>query len=296
MAFLTVVIPCYNHGRFVSDAIRSVEQHPEKAHYEIIIVNDGSTDAHTLQTFRQLELDGYRVIHQSNKGLAAARNTGIRHAQTEYILPLDSDNLVRPTYITEGIQILREQPAVGVVYGYSNQFGAKNYVNEVPEFDLKKLLLQNYIDACAIYRKSLWEQVGGYDEKMPVMGYEDWDFWLTIATTGLKFHRIEKIVFDYRVRNDSMINTTNLLNNQKILLPYIFKKHVHLYDLETLSKLFTDAALASIEISKCRGTNESYQKKIEALKARQKNLLKNNVVLCKQLVKNIIALGFPRSR
>jgi len=78
----------------------------------------------------------------------------------------------------------------------------------VQEFDLLSLIRMNFIDACALYRKALWEGVGGYDEQMPWMGLEDWDFWLRVACHGGSFFHLPAVGFDYRVRSDSEIVKT----------------------------------------------------------------------------------------
>src|SRR5437899_68511 len=96
--FVSVIIPCFNHGEFLMDAVHSVEE-CARTLYEIIIVNDGSTDPPTVQLLKDLEEKGYNIINQNNQGLAAARNNGIAAATANYILPLDADNKIRPEYI-----------------------------------------------------------------------------------------------------------------------------------------------------------------------------------------------------
>lgn len=228
---LSVIIPCFNHGGYIMDAIKSVEACQSQI-YEIIIVNDGSTDTLTCDVMRQLEQDGYQVINQVNQGLGAARNTGIGMAKGEYILPLDSDNKIRPDYIYKSIEILDRYPKIGVVYGNAEYFGEKTGLWEVPDFDLPLLVLRNYIDACAVFRKSTWESCGYYDTKMPMCGYEDWDFWLSIAQKGWEFHHIPEVLFDYRVRSGSMITICIKSDNQKRLVDYIYNKHIDLVKLE----------------------------------------------------------------
>jgi len=93
---ISIIIPCYNHGQYVREAISSVEKCTDKNLYEMIIVNDGSTDSFTLEEMGRLANDGYYVINQVNQGLGRTRNNGIKAAKGEYILPLDSDNRVRP--------------------------------------------------------------------------------------------------------------------------------------------------------------------------------------------------------
>jgi GH25 family lysozyme M1 (1,4-beta-N-acetylmuramidase) len=69
------------------------------------------------------------------------------------------------------------------------------------------MLINNYIDACAIYKKNLWQQVGGYDIKMPYQGIEDWDLWLSFGAINVKFHHLKQITFKYYVHKNSMIRS-----------------------------------------------------------------------------------------
>ncbi len=226
---LSVVIPCYNHGEFILQAIASVESCQAKV-YEILIVNDGSTDPLTQKVLQALSERGYSVIHQENQGLASARNHGISLAKGRYILPLDSDNKIRPNYITKAIKILDRQPEVGVVYGNFEFFGGVTGVQEVPEFDINLIVRGNYIDACAVFRKIAWQDAGGYDERIPEkLGYEDWDFWLSVAEKGWQFYHIDEVLFDYRLRSNSMVSRCNIPEKRWELFRYISTKHIGLY-------------------------------------------------------------------
>src|SRR5829696_7805690 len=196
---LSIIIPCYNHGQYIKETLQSVFLCTDKSLFEVIIINDGSTDEYTIQTLAELEKNGYTVINQCNQGLGAARNNAIKLARGKYILPLDSDNRIRPEYIYEGIAFLNDAAQFDVVYGNAEYFGEQQGIWIVGEFNLQKLMLHSYIDACAIFRKSAWEKVGGYDDRMPAMGLEDWDFWLRIAFSGGLFKYIPKALFDYRV-------------------------------------------------------------------------------------------------
>ena len=184
---ISIIIPCYNHGQYIREAIQSVEQCTDKSLYEIIIVNDGSKDEYTIDMMDKLAAEGYHVINQVNQGLGPTRNNGIKAARGEYILPLDSDNRIRPEYMYESIKILDAHPEIAMVYGDAQFFGDKDKRHVIGEFNLQNMMVENQIDACAVYRKSVWEAVGGYDEKMPIMGYEDWDMWLNMTFKKYKF-------------------------------------------------------------------------------------------------------------
>lgn len=226
---VSVIIPCYNQGEFVLEAIASVESCQDKV-YEILIVNDGSTSPVTQKVLTYLREKGYQVIDQSNQGLAAARNTGIQKAQGRYILPLDADNKIKPAYITEAVEILDEHPAVGVVYGDAELFGEKTGIVEVPDFDINRLVAGNYIDACAVFRRTVWQDCGGYDSQIPQkLGYEDWDFWLGVAEKGWQFYHISEVMYEYRFRENSMVSACNIPQNRRELFRYICSKHIGLY-------------------------------------------------------------------
>ncbi|AFY71825.1 glycosyl transferase family 2 [Thalassoporum mexicanum PCC 7367] len=226
---ISIIVPCFNHGEYLREALASVANYQGNNH-EIIIVNDGSTEPGTLQILAELSKNGDRIINQANHGLAHARNTGIAAAQGRYILPLDADNKIRPIYITRGIEVLDQFPAVGIVYGDVAYFGDQNLVWALPDFDLDRLMLGNFIDACAVFRKQVWQDCGGYDQQMPDrLGYEDWDFWLGAAAQGWQFHHLDMVTYDYRVRSDSMVQKCKLPANQQRLVHYICQKHESLY-------------------------------------------------------------------
>jgi len=187
------------------EALASVEQARNANVLEVIIVDDGSSDAETTRILKEAAKAGHCVVPQPNRRVAAARNAGIRLAKGEFILPLDSDNRLRDVYLNEGVSLLKDNPEVGVVYTDAEYFGEGDGRWHVPNFNLLSLIRANFIDVCALYRKKLWEEVGGYDEQMPWMGLEDWDFWLRLTLHGGHFVHLPKIGFDYRVRRDSLI-------------------------------------------------------------------------------------------
>ena len=221
---ISIIIPCYNHGQYIREALDSVEKVADKNLYEVIIVNDGSKDEYTIEMMDKLAAEGYHVINQVNQGLGRTRNNGIKIAKGDYILPLDSDNRIRPEYIYESIKILDAHPEIAMVYGDAEFFGDKSKRHVVGEFNLQNMMVENQIDACAVYRKSVWEAVGGYDEKMPIMGYEDWDMWMNMTFKQYKFHYVPEILFDYRVLGNSMLRSISVVNKKR-LFKYMDEKY-----------------------------------------------------------------------
>jgi glycosyltransferase involved in cell wall biosynthesis len=225
-ARLAVVVPCYNYGAFLQEAVGSVVA-ARRDDLELVIVDDGSTDPHTQREVERLAREGFHVIRQENRGLAATRDVGIRATTADYILPLDADNLIRPVFIERALAILDARPATGVVYGDAQNFGARSDRWVTGPFDRARLMRWNYIDACAVLRRTVWEQNAGYDGTMPVQGLEDWDMWLGAMTRGWEFAYVPEIFFDYRVKQESMIVTSR--KRTRAIEEFIARKHAILF-------------------------------------------------------------------
>lgn len=224
---VSVVIPCYNLGPYLREAVDSVRAQTLHG-VEIIIVNDGSTEMATLGVLQELEKEsGIQVLHTSNRGLAAARNYGISHACGKYILPLDADDRLAPGYLQAAVRELEDDPQVGIVYGGVEFFGERSGLWSQPDFSVSHLLCENMIVASAVYRRSDWELVGGYRGAM-CHGWEDWDFWISLVECGCKVVRLPEVVFYYRIRKDSM--TRSLTTRQKLLMFLrLVRNHPRLY-------------------------------------------------------------------
>jgi glycosyl transferase family 2 len=224
---LSVVIPCFDHGEFLVEAVASAERSISEP-YELIIIDDGSRQPRTLEVFAALETAGYFVVHQENRGLAAARNRGIGLATGRYVLPFDADNRLRAE-ICEAMHVLDEDPRIGVVYGDRFELGLRSGEVRLASFNLDSLLTGNFIDACAVIRRQVWCECGGYDGAMPHQGWEDWDFWISVAERGWLFHHLPLITFEYRVRPNSMISQCAGPEVGRPLQAYIVEKHRELY-------------------------------------------------------------------
>ncbi len=170
----------------------------------------------------------YLIIDQENKGLAAARNSGIAQSKGEYILLLDADNIIESDFISQAVTIFQSNPLVSVVYSDAEYFGNRTGRWVVGEFNLQRLMITNYIDACAMVRKSVFDELGDYDTNMKEIksGWEDWEMWLRIAFAGKQFFYLPQIGFKYRVGSESMIvgiNNSYLVRNS--LTDYLHQKY-----------------------------------------------------------------------
>ena len=261
---VSVAIPCFNHGEFLQEAVTSVTN-IKRDDVELIVVDDGSTDDRTRAEMDKLSAEGIHVIRQENKGLAAARNAAIAASGGEYILPLDADNRLRPAYIDHGIRILDNEPRVGVVYGDAEYIGTRSGRWRVGPFERRRLIESNYIDACAIIRRSVWIENNGYDHTMPIQGAEDWDFWLSTLEHGWQFAYVPEVLFDYRVAEESMITRLRASRvSQEPLEKFLAGKHGLLYRrafvalaTERRSPRLVSRHLVSLLVSRLNGKRRS---------------------------------------
>lgn len=221
---LSVVIPCYNYGRFLDEAIGSVLAQTWPA-VEIIVVDDGSTDPDTLALFAHFERPYTRLIRTANGGISRARNTAIRQARGEFIMTLDADDRIAPTFVEQAVRLLRQDPSLGLIYGRVEFFGDQTGPWNQPEFRMPDILFENCLPSCGVFRKQDWERVGGFAEGLPAA--EDYDFWLALIELGRGVHRIDETLFWYR-----MHGTPRWLQDPQTRLETyrrIFNRHQALY-------------------------------------------------------------------
>jgi len=220
---VSAIIPCYNQGNFLLEAVGSVLNQSYK-NIEIIIINDGSDDGETLEILDSFDNPQIKVLHQENAGPGMARNLGVKMAKADFIVFLDSDDLICDGSITAAIKVLQEHPSTAVVYGNCRYFGKKDYLLIPKPVHARTLLKGDTIAVCSIIRKTAFEDAGGFDELLSKKGLEDWDFWMALIEKGWKFHYLNQTNFKIRVLNSS--RTFQVANkNLEELKSYIYKKH-----------------------------------------------------------------------
>ena len=229
---VSVVIPCYNTHQYLTQTIESV-RHQTYAPIEIILVDDGSTDRETLSVLAGLSSD-VRVIRQDNKGLPAARNTGIAAANGEFILPLDADDWLDETAVNEMHRAMLSADNVVAAYCDMQMHGNLTGVLK-KNYNFFEQLFFNQLPYCLLFRRRDWVEVGGYDEAMR-KGYEDWDFNIRLAQFGL-IHRVERPLFNYRILSTGMLVSVSNRNHCD-LWRNMRNKHRKLYSLVSLIGLW----------------------------------------------------------
>jgi hypothetical protein len=200
---LTVVVPCYNLGLYLHEAIESVLA--QTSHdFEIIIVDDGSTDEYTGLVLEHLQRPRTRVVRQVNCGLAAARNAGIRQSTGRYICCLDPDDRLRPEFFARACAILDRDQEIGVVSGHFELFDEREDAYRYERCAFPDLLVRNSAIEPAIFRRGAWQKAGGYCLTFSASGVEDWDLWISTVELGYRVDVIQETVWEYRVRSDQM--------------------------------------------------------------------------------------------
>lgn len=206
MSLVSVIIPAYNQGHFLAEAVNSVlaQTYPL---FEVIVVDDGSTDntAVVAQSFTDPRV---RYVYKKNGGLSSARNEGLRHAQGDFISFLDSDDCFLPEKLEILLAALEEHPPVGLVAGQSipvDEHGrhvGKRFDTPLPE-DPRRLLLGNPLHVGSVLVRRTWQDKAGFfDESL--RSYEDWDMWLRLARAGCPLHYVPQPVALYRFHTAQM--------------------------------------------------------------------------------------------
>lgn len=199
---VSVVIPVYNDTRFLDETLASVYEQTHGS-WEIIVVDDGSTDPGCVETLDGLDRSRLRVIHQENKGLPDARNTGIAQARGRFVVPLDSDDELQPSYLERMLPALEANPGVGFAHCYARLYHDIDAVWMTRPFNPYWQLMENGVVGCVLLRREAWKQAGGYDKTM-TNGNEDWELWVRLIANGWEQVQIPEVLFKYRKHGVSM--------------------------------------------------------------------------------------------
>ncbi len=244
---VSIIIPCHNDGRYLHEAVASVYGQDSDLPFEILIIDDASTDPETLVAFQDVQnehSDITLIRHENNKGAAGARNSGLQRAQYDYIFPLDVDNKLSTDlelisggrgYMDRSVAQLEEDSDVVMVHCAGRVFGTSDRPWVKWPYDERTILSRNMVDTHAMYRREEGLAVGGYNEEMSHC--DDWDFAVAMLNhrhvQGLPANvvTVPEPVFLYRDRGDgtnlSVTSPSWLSVYDKMVerSPEIFEKH-----------------------------------------------------------------------
>lgn len=263
---ISVVIPCYNHGSYLEEAVESVLNQTYQD-FEIVIVNDGSTDPFTIELLHSFDKPKCKVLATENQGLPAARNNGIRTTTGEYICCLDADDRYHPEYFMKAVAVFEDdsQQEFGAVPAWVRFFGNEDILwkttgHNTPGFATYQQGLRNNIQSGTMFRRVCWEKIGGFDESM-TSGYEDWDFWIKMLDRQYRWYCIEEPLIYYRQKEKSMVKDADqvreklletLINNNmgfytKHFLPMLLERDHEVLMLQKENRMLVQQLEAALD-------------------------------------------------
>ena len=225
---VSIIIPCYNQADYLPETLESIIQqtYPD---WEAIIVNDGSPDNTEEIALQYTQKDSrFKYYKKENGGLSSARNYGIHRANGKYIIPLDSDDLIAPTFIEKGINFFHSNPEYTLFCCLAQFFGARDGVLEARYTGYKELLISNSIVCTSMFKKDDCIKIGGYDENNRI-GFEDWEFYIRLLYKDQKVYQIPEPLFLYRIRQGTMTASCNQKENKDFIYQYIYRRHLDKY-------------------------------------------------------------------
>jgi glycosyltransferase involved in cell wall biosynthesis len=225
---VSVVITCHNLGAYLEEAVDSVLAQTWQD-FEILVVDDGSTDAQTQALLAGFRRPATRVVRLPHGGLAAARNAGIAETSGRYLCALDADDRLAPSFLEKTVRVLDADPSVSFVSAWLRTFGDEEWDWTPERCDLPALLCEDTVLTAAVVRREAVAAVGGYDTAMPVQGDEDWDLWLTLVERGHRGVILPEILFEYRRRAGSMSSSCWYGPGHLPLAGYRIRKHREAY-------------------------------------------------------------------
>ena len=199
---VAVVIPCFNHGQYVGEAVASaLNQSLPPA--EVVVVDDGSDEPGIKEVLAALP-DEVEVIRQPNRGRSAARNAGAAAAlDSDFVLMLDADDLLPQGSIASLHGALAANPKAGFAFGRMRYFGDWSGEVPLPPFDPYAILYRPTTGWIGMLRREAFDSCGGYETSLE--GYEDWDLVLGILAAGWQPAYVDEVVLEYRKHGQSSL-------------------------------------------------------------------------------------------
>ena len=223
MRTIGVVITGENLETFVGEAIASVLAQTRGAS-EIVVVED-STDGRPTDRLNELGLANARVLRTAKSGSAAARNVGIAALSTDYVVVLDADHRLLPTYLEITAERLDHDSTLSFVTTAVEAFGDSAYQWTPPPCSPKTALTQGTAHPASLFRRDCWTTVGGFDENATLAGCESLDFWLSVMLAGLRGVVVQLPLLHYRTRADSASLLSAQTNRNAAALEAVIHKH-----------------------------------------------------------------------
>lgn len=249
MPRISVIIPCFNQGQYIDEAVDSVLSQTLQD-FEIIIIDDGSTDKFTIEKLSNYSKLNTRVIHTENRGLSAARNLGFREAKGDFLQFLDADDTIEALKFEEQLNVFEQYPTTDVCFTdyriydinkkiFLNQPSAAFPGNDpVWDFLFKWERGWNIPIHCAIFKRENWNTKIPFNEKLRAK--EDWFMWCDLVVRNKKFKFLDKKYAVYRYHQSNMTKDNTEMYYQFFLAAY--------YIMQIIPENFKDEFLKEIII------------------------------------------------
>lgn len=213
---LSVIIPCHNYGRFVGEALASVDSQDRRPD-EIRICDDGSSDD-SWEVIQRLAAGRDDIVidrHEQAWGLIRTFNDLVERSSGDIIVPLSADDRLGPGFLSRMEDDLLDR---GLDFGYSDYrcFGAEDWYFDAPEMDIDRLARFNFITGTAAIRRRLFDVVGGYSAAFDRLGFEDYDFWLTAVERGMVGAKVHGCYLEWRRHPQGSRNTASRWDRVKL--------------------------------------------------------------------------------
>lgn len=225
---ISVIVPCYNQGRFLSETLNSVLEQ-SFSEWDLIVVDDGSTDdsADIAKSYAAAD-SRIRYVRQENAGPSAARNKGVSLASAPLLFFLDGDNMILPKFLEIGVEYMESHAECVLFNSRATYFGGKTGEFRLRYTSYQDLLVDNSIDCACIVRREDFCRIGGFDEKL--RGYEDWEFFIRLLYHHDTVYQDPRQLFLYRVSdNPGSVNLHAKAHNDEKTM-YIYRKHIDKYE------------------------------------------------------------------
>ncbi|WP_275627266.1 glycosyltransferase family A protein [Pseudomonas sp. 273] len=224
---LSVVIPCFNYGVYLLRALRSLREQTLQD-VEVIVVDDGSDERHTLRLLARLQRwTGLKLLQQDNAGPGAARNAGVAQARGRYVCCLDADDWLAPDYLEKCVVLLEGEAGTRLAHSWMQVCGDEERLVKTRDLDPDLLRYVNHLGISAVFHREDWLTVDGFTRERGL--HEDWDYWLRLADAGVRGRVIGEPLFFYRRHAGSRLS----LINRRPLRAYRALRRAHLDFFET---------------------------------------------------------------
>ncbi|HYN35473.1 MAG TPA: glycosyltransferase, partial [Actinomycetota bacterium] len=196
LPLFSVVLPVFNNGSTLMAALESVRRQtlPD---WEVVLWDDGSTDAATIALIDGLKLPGVRIFRELNGGVVAARNRAMREVRGRFTIMLDPDDTIEPTYLEKALIVFLRNPDAGIVVPMTRVSGEDGQMMWwPPSFTEEVVSYENVAPIATAFRTELWDRVGGMTHELD-QGFEDWGFWRSLAAQGCQAATLPEPLFRY---------------------------------------------------------------------------------------------------